>query len=204
MVLIVDAKLVYNWIREIIEKTSRLSYRPNEIHVGEISGCLRRAYFDRRLAKPTLDIRNVIFLIGNGVHYWLQALLKEQGWEAEKKVEQNLGEFKIVGHIDLYNPKERILLELKTVGKAPVKPYLVHLRQVNSYTVMVRARKGYIVYIAKDGYIKVFDVKPDFDLWKKTRKRAYQLWYALQRNQPPRPEFSILCQYCPWKWKCYG
>ena len=201
LVTSIDARVVYSWFRKLVERTARVNYSSNVIHVGEVSGCLRRAYYDRKTLKPTLDIKNVVATIGNGVHYQLQDLLKEEGWRSEVEVSWDFKKFKLIGHIDLF--KENVVLEIKTVSKIPEKPYLPHLRQVNAYLIMAHAKKGYIIYIAKNGYVRVYDVKPDKKLWRETVKRAFHLWYSLKENKPPKPEFSPLCQYCEFKWRCY-
>ncbi len=204
MVTVINAQTVYSWFRRIIEKSSRVHYGSDIIHVGEVSGCLRKAYYDRKSLKATLDIKNVIMAIGNGVHVALQDLLREEGWIDELEVEWNLGKFKLVGHVDLYNPRENIVLEIKTTGKVPEKPYLPHLRQLNAYLIMSKARKGYLIYIGKDGKVRVFDLKPGKRLWKETVKRAFHLWYSLRENRPPKPEFSLLCSFCEHRWRCFS
>jgi len=200
----IDARTVYGWFKKLIERTSRVVYDSNAIHVSEVSGCLRKAFYERKTVRPTLDVRNVIMAIGNGVHWQLQELLKEEGWKSEVKTEWDLKKFKLIGHIDLFNPEENIVLELKTIGRVPERPYLPHLRQINAYLIMIKARKGYLVYIGKNGAIRVFDVKFDRKLWRKTIKRAFHLWYCLQENRPPKPEFSGLCSFCEFKWRCYN
>jgi len=204
MVTVINAQTVYSWFRKLIEKTSRVHYDTNIIHVSEVSGCLRLAYYNRKSLKTTLDIKNIIMAIGNGIHFQLQDLLREEGWISELKVEWNLGKFKLIGHVDLYNPKENMVLEIKTTNKVPEKSYLPHLRQLNAYLVMSRARKGYLIYIGKDGKVRVYDLKPDKRLWKETVKRAFYLWHSLKENKPPKPEFSPLCNLCEFKWKCFS
>lgn len=199
--LTIDAKTVYIWFRKLVERTNKIIYNSNVIHVSEVSGCLRKSYYDRKSLRPTLDIKNVITTIGNGIHVLLQDLLREEGWKTEAKVEWDFKKFKLIGHIDLL--KEDVILEIKTVSKVPDKPYIQNLRQINAYIIMAHARKGYIIYIGKNGYIRVFDVKPNKQLWHETVKRAFYLWHCLSRNEPPRPELSPLCGLCEYKWRCY-
>jgi len=202
MVTVINAQTVYGWFRKLIERSSRVHYDSNVVHVGEVSGCLRKAYYDRKSLRATLDIKNVVATIGNGVHMALQDLLKEEGWKTEVKVEWDFGKFKLVGHIDLF--KNDVVLEIKTTSKVPDKPYLPHLRQLNAYLIMSHAEKGYLVYVARNGYVKVFEVKPDKKLWRETVKRAFYLWRCIHENRPPKPEFSPLCSFCEHRWRCFS
>ena len=95
------------------------------------------------------------------------------------------------------------MLELKTTKTPPEKPFKPHIVQLNSYMIMSRARKGFVVYLGRDGKVKVFEHKFDKKLWSQTIERAFRLHKALLTLTPPPPEHSILCEYCPWKWKCY-
>ena len=202
MAIMIDAKVVYNWFRKIIEKSSRVVYDSNIIHISEVSGCLRKAYFERKTLKPALDVKNVVATIGNGIHWQLQELLRNEGWQSEVEVQYDLKKFKLMGHIDLM--KEKTIIELKTTSKAPETPYKNHLRQVNAYLIMAKAKKAYLIYIGRNGIIKVFNIKFDKKIWRETIKRAFHLWYCLQENRPPKPEFSGLCSFCEFKWRCYN
>ena len=104
----------------------------------------------------------------------------------------------------MINPRENIILEIKTTSKVPDKPYFPHLRQINAYLIMARARKGYLIYIGKDGKVRVFEAKPNKRLWRETVERAFRLWHSLKDNKPPKPEFSPLCNLCEYKWKCFS
>ena len=116
--MMLTAETVYGWFREIIEKRRRL-YSSDRIHVSEVSGCLRRAYYERTRPRPALDPSNVVMLIGNGVHEKLQELLSRKGWLAEVEARYRVRDFWLVGHADLYHPDEQLVVELKTTNKAP-------------------------------------------------------------------------------------
>lgn len=203
MVMVIDERLVNNWFRRLIERGQRVVLDNNTIHVSEVSGCLRRAYYERLVPKATLDVRNIIMAIGNGIHYQLQDLLREDGWQSEVEVKYDFKKFKLVGHVDLYYPEEGIVAELKTTSKIPERPYDQHVIQVNAYLIMSKARKGYIIYIGKDGRVKVFNIRFDKKLWNQTVKRAFYLWHCLQEKRSPKPERSFLCNLCVYRWKCF-
>jgi len=195
---------IYEWFRKLLESSQRLFHSNDVIHVSEVSGCLRKAYYTRRTPMKAADTVHVIMTIGNGVHQQLQQYLVSQGWRSEVEVIWNFKKFRLTGHIDLYHPKENIVVELKTINKKPGKPYQNHLIQLNAYMKMINAAKGYLVYIARDGHVKVFRHRFDKQLWSQTIKRAFYLWYSLRDNKPPKPERSPLCNYCPFRWTCFS
>ncbi len=199
----VTAGKVKDWIREIIEQNMRVVFNNRTIHVSEVTGCLRKSYYNRKLATRLTELQQISILFGNGIHHQLQELLRGKGWVIEYEVRYNFKKFELIGHVDAYNPKNNIILEIKSTSKAPEKPYEEHVRQINAYLAMTKSKKGYIIYITKNGRVKVFPITFDKKLWDNTIKRAFYLFYSLRDNKPPKPEPSILCKYCPWKWRCY-
>lgn len=194
---------VYDWFREILESSQRIFHDNNVIHVSEVAGCLRKAFYTRRMPLKQASTLHIIMTIGNGVHSQLQEYLADKGWRSEVEVEWNFKKFRLVGHIDLYHPRENIVLEIKTISKKPASPYQSHLIQLNTYIKMINASKGYLVYITRDGYVKVFQHSLDKQLWSKAVKRAFYLWHSLDGNKPPKPEPTPLCNHCPFRWRCF-
>ena len=198
----VTAERVYAWIRRVVERERR-HYTPSRIHVSEVAGCLRRAYYDRVAPMPALDPSNVVMLLGSGLHEKLQGILSRDGWVPEYRVSRNLGDFTLEGHIDLYHPRERVALELKTVGKIPDKPYRSHGIQANTYHSLAGARRTYIVYIARDGDVRVYPVRFSERLLQETIDRARILREAILEKRAPPRERGPWCKSCPYKWRCY-
>lgn len=199
---VIRESTVYDWFRRILEANQRIFHDSSVIHVSEVTTCLRKSWYTRKSPVKATDTVNIIMSIGNGVHSLLQEYLASKGWKSEVKVEWNFKKFKLVGHIDLYHPEENIVIELKTTGKKPGKPYHSHVMQLNAYLRMISADKGYIIYISRDGHVKVFQHNFSKRLWDKTIKRAFYLWHTLNENKIPKPEPSFLCNYCPFKWRC--
>ncbi len=200
--MMLTAETVYGWFRELIERRRRL-YSSDRVHVSEVAGCLRRAYYERTRPRPALDPSNVVMLIGNGVHEKLQELLASRGWLAEVEARYRIKDFWLVGHADLYHPDEQLVVELKTTNKAPEEPYRSHLIQLNAYLYMLRARRGYIVYIARNGEVKVYKHRFDKSLWRQTIQRAIALRESITRKKKPPKEPGPWCTYCPYRWLCY-
>jgi len=199
-----SAKTVYRWFWGIARERARL-YRPNIIHVSEVVGCLRRAWYERRYGLVEAEPRHIVFAIGNGVHEALQDYLGRRGWRAEVEVSVPISGFRLVGHADLFHPDTDTVVELKTTSKLPERPYHSHLLQLNSYIYMLKARQGYVVYIQKrDGLVAVHRHRWDPQLWRRVVERAKQLHKAILEKRPPRPEPGTLCNYCAHKWRCYA
>ncbi len=198
------ASVVYRWFYEIAKHRAR-QYRPNVIHVSEATGCLRKAWYERKYGLSEAHPRFIVYAIGNGVHEALQAYLAGQGWLSEVEAYADLGGFKLAGHADLYHPENSIVVELKTASKTPESPYRSHVMQLNAYLYMLRAKHGYVVYIKKkDGLVRVYRHQWDPELWRLLVERARTLHRAILENKPPRPEPSILCSFCPYALRCYA
>ncbi len=198
-----SSSTIYEWFFEIMSKERRM-HKPNVIHVSELTQCLLKSYWNRIRVERKIDIKNVIYTIGNGLHKALQDHLAAKGWNAEVELKMKLGPFILVGHADLISPDNEVV-EIKTTSKIPEKPYENHLMQLNAYLYMGKARKGYLVYIDKNqGLVKVFKHYRDNRLWGELKQRAYTFWSHLKEKKAPKPERSILCNYCEWKWLCYS
>lgn len=195
------ASKFFEWIREIVEGRAR-SVSSSVIYVSEASACLRRSYYERVYGRRLTELQLVSILIGSGVHRQLQELLRGKGWRTEVEVRQRLEGFMLVGHVDAYKPDEGVVLEIKTVSRAPDRPYREHARQINSYLVMTGARTGYLIYIAMNGAVRVFHEVPSKRLWNEVVERALYLHHCLRRGRLPQAERSALCMFCAWRWEC--
>ncbi len=202
-ILRITKATVYDWIRQSLAVNQRVYYSSDVIHVSEVSECLRKAYYTRTAPLKPNEAALIIMSFGNGLHNQLQEYLVSQGWKSEVEVSWNFKYFRLIGHIDLYNPTNNTVLEIKTTNKIPDNPYPNHVMQLNSYQAMIKAEKGYLIYISRNGQVEVFPHRFDKRLWKTTIKRAFNYYFSLRKNRAPKPEPSPLCTYCPFKWKCY-
>jgi len=193
---------VYDWIvNAIYEKTRQ--YSDNIIHVSEVSGCLRKAYYIRKYGQDIIPKYAVLMSYGNGIHELLQNYLIKKGWRIEYPVSRQFKYLRLVGHIDLYEPRQNIVVEIKTTSKIPREPYTEHVRQINTYAYLLGTMPTlYLIYIDRMGDIKVFNIPRNYELWKDMIKRAYYLYYSIRDNKEPRREKNHLCEYCPFKDKC--
>jgi len=199
---VVSESDVYKWLLEAVKEKSRIPL-DSVIHVSEVVGCLRKAYYTR---KNPLAIApsNTVKLLGDTIHVALQEVLEREGYEIEFEVGLNLGGFRLSGHVDAYHPEKGVVLEFKTVSKLPEAPYESHMRQAQIYAAMTRARHAYVIYISRsDGGVKVFNVPFNKGILKWAVERAKALKQAIDNATPPPPERSPLCNYCDFKLECF-
>ena len=198
-----DERFFYSVFKEMAKQRNPPD---NVIHVSDVTGCLLKSYYMRRRPFVT-EAQAVVFRVGEGVHTALQRYLHEKyGWsyevEARMPIEDEYGEFELVGHADLLSPDNEVV-EVKTTSKIPDEPYRSHVMQLNAYMYMLKAKAGYVLYIEKGGgRIRVFPVQFSKKLWGEVVRRAIKLHKALVTNTPPEPEPNHLCRYCPYKFDC--
>ena len=194
---------VNKWIMKAIDNPKILSR--DEIMVTEAaSTCLRRSYYNRvRGSLPTPS--EFLKSIGNDVHLKLQEVLKQEGCDTEVSVNIELDGFKLRGRIDaLCNERgEDVILEFKTANEIPEKPYDSHVMQIQAYLLMLKLRKGYLIYLSRtNGRVKVFRIERDNKAIKRLIERARQLYKALTDLKPPAAEKGPWCSDCPFLHIC--
>ncbi|RLG56361.1 MAG: CRISPR-associated protein Cas4 [Candidatus Hydrothermarchaeota archaeon] len=191
---------IHEWLAEAVK--ARADIDSSVIHVSEVVGCLRRAYYARRRFF-TITPYEAIVLLGSQIHQAIESILQEHGFETEFEVAVNREGIRLLGHIDAYHPQENVVLEFKTVKAVPETPYKSHKLQAETYGAMVEADKVYIVYISRtDGKVKVFNVKWSPSTLDFLFDRAKLLSNCLSNNKTPPRERSHLCNYCPFKLNC--
>lgn len=192
---------IYRWLLEAVKIRSRVP-SGDTIHVSEVVGCLRRAYYLRTRAFQ-LSPANALKLLGDGIHTAFQEVLRREGFETEFKVGIDLKDFRLVGHVDAYHPERAEVLELKTVNQIPERPYDTHLKQAQIYRALASVKHAYIIYISRaDGKVRVFKVDGDRGVLGWAVGRAKALKEALTRGEPPKPEETRLCNHCEFTLVC--
>jgi len=198
----ITSEWIYKQLLEAIEYRQR-ELRINVIHVSEVSQCLRKSYFNRTKSIIISDIQILLNSIGDAIHKMFQQYMTSKGWSAEFEISMSLKDFQLVGHVDLYNPLENVIIEIKTINGIPNEPYTSHVLQANTYGFMARVKNIFIAYIDRArGRIKVFKINRDKQMFKEVMRRAKLLHKSLKSKQPPSPEPSPLCNLCPWRSIC--
>jgi len=182
-----------------VEPESRLDV----VWVTELSGCLRRSWYRRKLGyRLTKDM-----LAGRVIHAELLERVVEElpvaYAEAEKKVEYvvSVGDVDIwlVGRVDLYIAEGdlRTFVEFKTSDWI----FDEHIEQANIYAVMLNIDKFYICYMPKSDEVKC---KEFSRTWTEqdVEERVKRFVESLTGKEPPQKEENTWCFYCEFKPEC--
>lgn len=181
--------------------------------------CKRQVYYSFTNPKEFEASKRKIFSVGNIIHEFLQAVLKEREGELFKlvwnerymtitDVETNLI---ITGRIDtlLQHADESFIVEFKTENERAFSmrktPLLSHKSQFNLYLRSQRLSYGYIVYINKsDMSLKIFRVDFDEEVFQRCMRDARDLFWHLQHSNLPmkKPSAFWECGYCKYKEEC--
>ena len=208
----ISSELIYEAFRRFLVKKSK-PRENHSIHVSEVVGCLRKAYYNRKYGDEQLNhlapTKRVILSLGLSTHLILEEILEELGYKTESTYTLNLGSLKLVGTPDAINPQRNSILEIKTVNKLPEQPLEHHILQLNTYQGILktiynsRPPIGHIIYIHKrDGQIKIYTHIFNEQLFNKIIEKARIYHEYITQNQEPPAEPNWLCNYCEWKWRC--
>ena len=201
----VTSEVFYEAFRRFLVKQLRFYDDPAVVHVGEVSGCLRRAWYNRvfgdRELRHLAKTKYVVLGLGLSTHMVLEEVLREVGYAVERPLSADLGGVTLVGTPDAVNGEH--VIEIKTVSKTPQQPYPQHLLQANAYMALTGAPQAYIVYINKrSGDITLHRATFSERLWRLLKERAATLAKALATGTPPPPERGPWCSFCDWQLKC--
>ena len=120
---------------------------------------------------------------------------------------------RVRGHVDLFDPEERQLIELKSTralewqDKKHLLPYTHHVLQLQSYYSIwtqchhLPAEKLSIAYMDEKTPPRSYQVEPRV-LTDWLRQRARHLHDVIQQDRSPESETGPLCHYCAFKEVC--
>jgi CRISPR-associated protein Cas4 len=177
--------------------------RLDVVWVTELSGCLRRSWYRRKLGyRLTKDM-----LAGRAIHVELLERVAEElpvaHSEAEKRVEYvvSIGDVDIwlVGRVDLFiaDGDLRTFVEFKTSDWI----FDEHIEQANIYAVMLNIDKFYICYMPRSSEVKCREFTRTWaeqDIEERVRKFVE----SLTGKEPPQKEENMWCYYCEFKAEC--
>jgi len=197
MVHTVDANFLYSLFSKVYYEQELPNYDWNEAGTTESVQCLRKSFYQRKLARKLYEPKTVILSFGRIVHIALQEQLKQHGYNVEVEKPIPIQNITLYTHTDALHDTHT--LELKTITSMPSQILLHHFHQANAYTVAHKKPIGYVAYIHKpSGIIKVFPYKPIIESFNYVCARAVRLSYSLRHNIVPDPEPSWLCRYCEY------
>ena len=113
------------------------------IHVTDLTLCSRKSVF-RKLQPTALTMKELnFFTSGRAIHEAIQSLCDPDKFEIEKEVKYN----GVTGHVDLYDIRNNIPIECKSMRVAKVEnPKSFHVEQVKDYMAMLGSSTGVILY----------------------------------------------------------
>ena len=183
-------------------------------HVTELCRCLKQTFLERRHGH--IETYNEVWSKqrGNALHRHVSYAFS--GWKElpiQMIIRYDQQSIRVIGHVDLFDPDERELIELKSTravewqNKKHLLPHEHHVAQLQSYyTIWTRcyqlpAEKLSIAYMDDTTPPRSYDVElRDRTAW--LRQRAIILHEAIQRDQTPEPEPNGLCHYRAFKESC--
>jgi CRISPR/Cas system-associated exonuclease Cas4 (RecB family) len=120
--------------------SSEKSERANSIHVTDLTGCPRRAYYDKRDPSPEYVHEMLVRWMGSGFHAMVEPAEHDPCFQSELPLEHN----GIVGRTDLFYQKDGRVVDLKFTRWMYIDklPYGSHVLQVNVYAWMLRRQRG--------------------------------------------------------------
>lgn len=206
-------------IVETLTKSLKKKFEEDDrkgIHVSDLTLCPRKSIFDRLEDKP-LSMRDLnFFTSGRAIHDSIQILAKENGdYEIEKEVEKD----GIIGHIDLFDKKNNIPIECKSMRVKEAKEAKSHhIDQLESYMAMTNSKQGILLYQLllhyDDKPFVEFEHKVTDEQLEKRRQwlinRAKKYTEIIEKQLSPMemvgvfndPKLNWLCRSCSHRAQC--
>lgn len=183
----------------------------NHLFIKELVTCLRQSYFRRVKPVKIEGIQAVKTFFGIALHHLIEELMVKEVNYAKSEVRTELkiplkdGELVVSGKADLIVVGDKeVIIEVKTVDSIPPKPRDHHVKQLKYYLALFGLDEGILLYFDRVGNINTYVVRKDSKVKQEIIARAKELYYALKHRKPPKPEKTPLCNYCPYKWKCFS
>ena len=184
-------------IKNAIESVGReLQYRYkkddiSKIHASEVTGCLRRAFYDRTDEIET-DRTSFSDLVGG--------MFRQLEFGARPK-DFSLEDINLETQADLI--VDDLVMIFRSVGVQPENPSAKDLVYINACLYAYDKIDGVIIYITGDGQEVSFSVTKDKKMFEETVRRVRVLNDLLKEKKTPILETSIECSGCQYFERCY-
>ena len=184
-------------IKSAIESVGReLQYRYkkddiSKIHASEVTGCLRRAFYDRTDEIET-DKTSFSDLVGG--------MFRQLEFGARPK-DFSLEDINLETQADLI--VDDLVMIFRSVGVQPENPSAKDLVYINACLYAYDKIDGVIIYITGDGQEVSFSVTKDKKMFEETVRRVRVLNDLLKEKKTPILETSIECSGCQYFERCY-
>lgn len=143
-------------VEEFRGRLNELS-NPNVIYVTDLVSCSNKWFM--RLTYPELTLRfEPVLLIGRVIHEGLTRILEEEGYVKEYEVSAKFTvdskEYLVKGRVDAYNPKDRVVVEIKSTRMFRGSPLEHHVLQLRIYMELLGADRGILVYLSPNAIVE--------------------------------------------------
>jgi CRISPR/Cas system-associated exonuclease Cas4 (RecB family) len=194
-----DVELKTKFVERLQE---RCAPARTEIHVTDLTWCLRKAYYRRFQNKKLSPEQLMFFLEGHQRHEGIQSLL------GNSQAEQEVSKYGVVGHLDLLG---NYPIEIKTTHSRPGKRINeTHLRQLAYYCLLTDSREcSLITQYLEDGLITFEQIafsKLELDQYLKEMMEARDLLqFAYDRKNPAQLPLGQdwQCRNCEFLSTCF-
>lgn len=177
------------------------------LSVTALVGCVRRSFLEQRCdyyQRPDHQYWTYRGLVG----HVMMELGAGDGEVCERPFQRELSlptgrTLTVYGQPDVVIPSRRLLLDYKTVDRAPRRPSELHIAQLNAYRWLVAPeytvdRLGLVYLTMRDVKKVAVPVWPLEQTERYLATRAGLLAHALETDEwPPMTEDSWLCHHCP-------
>ena len=190
----------------------------NRYWVSDIGACRRKTFYKANGIEEEELLKDVTLegmwdsVRGDFLHHLTYAY-KWREMDIEYPVPLRDGRKAIlVGRLDMYDWKERVIIDLKTTRfikwqiKQGFLPKLEHIVQVQCYNIIfsqiLPVDNLSIVYADMSDIVAYKVQKRDLTEW--IRRRIQEIEDSLSGNNIPVGDVSGLCKYCRYQTRCYN
>ena len=163
----------------------------SKIHANEVTGCLRRAFYDRT-DEIEVDRTSFSDLIGG--------MFRQLEYGAQPK-DFSLEDISLQAQADLI--VDDLVMIFRSAGKHPEGPNAKDLLYINACMWAYDKVDGVIIYINGKGDEVSFSVTKNKKMFEETVRRVRVLNDLLKEKKTPILETSIDCTGCQYFERCY-
>ena len=163
----------------------------SKIHASEVTGCLRRAFYDRT-DEIERDRTSFSDLIGG--------MFRQLEYGAQPK-DFSLEDISLEAQADLI--VDDLVMVFRSTGEHPESPPAKDLLYINACMYAYDKVDGVIIYITGKGEEISFSVTKNKKMFEETVRRVRVLNDLLKEKKTPILETSIECSGCQYYERCY-
>jgi len=195
-----DKEMRDYFIAKLQEKSAPVR---TEIHVSDLTYCLRKAFYRRFLNRQLSEQQLLFFLDGHQRHEGLQSLCKHLEHEVE------IRRYGIVGHLDI---QDKYPVEIKTTRARPNGQKPAHYIRQGAYYCLLTGTDTFslITQYINDGVITFETVKytaEELNGYLKemlsNRDLLQSAYDSFDVNKLPFPAENWQCKHCEFQTECY-